>query len=67
MVDEIIFPRLEPIKTAARLSGLAVYRVRELCRTGRVACVMCGAKTLVNLDSLAGYLAAGDGPARREG
>lgn len=61
MVDNsVFFPQMAPVKEAAQRSGLAVYRVRQLCSSGRVVSVRCGKKVLVNLTSLAAYLNEGD-------
>lgn len=39
---------------------LAVYRVRQLCQSGRIKSIRCGRRILVNMDSLAAYLNEGD-------
>ena len=62
MNSSVSFPHMAPIKQAAAVSGLAVYRIRELCRAGKVAHVQCGRRILVNLDKLAEYMATGDAP-----
>lgn len=62
MGEAVIFPRMGTIKEAADASGLAVYRVRQLVASGRIRYVKAGRRILVNLDSLARYLNAGDQP-----
>lgn len=45
------------IKQAASLvQGLTEYRVRELCRTGELPCIMAGKKYLLNKDILYKFL-----------
>ena len=45
------------IKQAASLvQGLTEYRVRELCRTGELPCIMAGKKYLINKDTLYKFL-----------
>ena len=45
------------IKEAAALEdGLTEYRVRELCKTGKLPCFMAGKKYLINKDILYKYL-----------
>lgn len=60
MGEAIIFPRMGTIKEAADASGLAVYRVRRLVSSGKIRYIRAGRRILVNLDSLARYLNAGD-------
>ena len=62
MGEVILFPHMGTIKEAADASGLAVYRVRRLVASGRIRYVKAGRRILVNLDSLARYLNAGDQP-----
>ena len=54
------FPTMSSITNAAKASGLAVYRVRQLCKEGRIKFICCGSRTLVNMESLAAYLNEGD-------
>lgn len=54
------FPTMSSITNAAKASGLAVYRIRRLCQSGRIKSIRCGRRTLVNMDSLAAYLNDGD-------
>ena len=56
------FPRMATIPQAATESGVAVYRVRQLCKSGQVRSVQCGRKTLVNLTSLAAWMDGGEPP-----
>lgn len=45
------------IKEAAELvQGLTEFRVRELCRTGALPCIMAGKKYLINKDILYKFL-----------
>lgn len=62
MGEAVMFPHMGTIKEAAEASGLAVYRVRRLVASGRIRYVKAGRRILVNLDSLARYLNAGDQP-----
>lgn len=56
------FPRMATIPQAAAESGVPVYRVRQLCKSGQVRSVQCGRKTLVNLTSLAAWMDGGEPP-----
>ena len=56
------FPRMATIPQAATESGVPVYRVRQLCKSGQVRSVHCGRKTLVNLTSLAAWMDGGEPP-----
>lgn len=62
MGKAVIFPHMGTIKEAADASGLTVYRVRRLVASGRIRYIKAGRRILVNLDSLARYLNAGDQP-----
>lgn len=62
MGEAVLFPHMGTIKEAADASGLAPYRVRCLVASGRIRYVKAGRRILVNLDSLARYLNAGDQP-----
>lgn len=55
-MNVIDFPVMGTIRQAHAQSGLPVYRIRELCRSGQVRSVQCGRKTLVNLCSLAAWM-----------
>ena len=55
-VNTIDFPVMTTIRQAHVQSGLPVYRIRELCKSGQVRSVQCGRKTLVNLCSLAAWM-----------
>ena len=45
------------IKEAAKLvQGLTEYRVRELCKSGELPCIMAGKKYLINKDTLYKFL-----------
>lgn len=39
------FPTMSSITNAAKASGLAVYRVRQLCKEGRIKFICCGRRT----------------------
>ena len=56
------FPRMASIPQAADESGVPAYRIRQLCKMGQVRSVQCGRKTLVNLSSLAAWMAGGEPP-----
>ena len=43
-------------EAAALVDGLTEYRVRELCKTGKLPCFMAGKKYLINKDILYKYL-----------
>lgn len=62
MGEAVIFPHMGTIKEAADASGLTAYRVRCLVASGRIRYIKAGRRILVNLDSLARYLNAGDQP-----
>lgn len=62
MGEAVRFPHMGTIKEAADASGLAVYRVRKLVSSGQVRYIKAGRRILVNLDSLAHYMNAGDQP-----
>lgn len=61
--EAIVFPTMVTIKEAAKASGLAVYRVRQFCKEGKVKHIHCGRRILIQLQSLRDYLEAGDPPA----
>lgn len=56
MKETIEFPAMATVRDAAAKSGLAVYRIRQLCKSGAVGSISCGNKILVNLGSLAAYM-----------
>lgn len=60
MNDVIRFPKMATIKEAAQQTGLSAYFIRQLCRAGHVRYVVAGHRWLINADSLAAYLDAGD-------
>ena len=43
-------------EAAALVQGLTEFRIRELCRTGELPCIMAGKKYLINKDTLYKYL-----------
>lgn len=61
--EPVVLPTMVTIKEAAKASGLAVYRVRQLCKEGKVKHIHCGRRILIQLQSLRDYLEAGDPPA----
>ncbi len=45
------------IKEAARLvDGLSEYRIRMMCKSGQIPCIMAGKKYLINKDKLFEFL-----------
>jgi excisionase family DNA binding protein len=49
--------RLLTIRQAARLiDGLTEYRIRQLCASGKLPCLMSGNKRLINEQTLIGYV-----------
>ena len=67
MSNNVYFPHMGTVKEAADASGLAVSRIRKLVAAGTVRSVRAGRRILVNLDSLARYLEAGDPPEPKTG
>ncbi len=53
-------PVMARIKKASELSGITEYRLRQLCKEGKIVCVRCGNRFLINMDRLADYLNTGD-------
>lgn len=62
MMVTVEFPIMATITQAAAESGVPAYRIRQLCKSGRVRSVQCGRKTLVNLSSLAAWMDGGEPP-----
>ena len=62
MENVILYPRMAGVKEAAKLYDVSPYYIRNLARTGKIRFVVAGHRWLINLDSLAKYLAAGDPP-----
>lgn len=56
------FPRMGTIAQAAAESGIPAYRIRQLCKAGKVRSVRCGRKILVNLPSLAAWMDGSEPP-----
>ena len=54
------FPRMGTVAQAAAESGIPAYRIRQLCKAGKVRSVRCGRKILVNLLSLAVWMDGGE-------
>lgn len=50
------FPSMATIAQAAAESGIPAYRIRQLCKAGKVRSVRCGRKVLVNMPSLAAWM-----------
>lgn len=59
-------PRMETIKQASKIIGLAEYHVRQLVKQSKVKFVRTGKKYLINLDSLIEYLNKGETQAETE-
>lgn len=51
-------PRMRTIAETAEITGVAVYRIRVLCKTGQICALQCGNRWLVNLDKFIEYLNA---------
>lgn len=50
-------PTLLTIKEAATLiDGLTEFRIRQLCKSGELPCIMAGKKYLINKDILYKYI-----------
>lgn len=47
--ETIIFPTMVTVKEAAKASGLAVFRIRQLCKEGKVKHINCGRRILIQL------------------
>lgn len=62
MDNSVRFPHMGTVQEAAEASGLAKSHIRRLLADGTVRGVRAGRRILVNLDSLARYLDAGDPP-----
>lgn len=62
MNNSVYFPHMGTVREAAKVSGLAQCHIRKLLAEGTVRSVRAGRRILVNLDSLAKYLDAGDPP-----
>ena len=67
MKELVVFPHMEKVDEAARLSGLSKYEIRRLVATGTVRSVRSGKRILVNLDSLAQYMTIGTPPPAANG
>lgn len=61
-MSTVDFPRMGTILEASVASGIAAYRIRQLCKTGAVRSVQCGRKTLVNLASLSQWMQGDEMP-----
>lgn len=57
---EKIFPQMETINEASKISGLAKYRIRQIVLENKVKYVKAGKKYLINVDSLIEYLNKGE-------
>lgn len=55
---QITPPRMRTILETAKITGVPVYRIRVLCKTGKISALQCGSKWLVNLDKFIEYLNA---------
>ncbi len=54
-------PVMVRIKQASEMSGITEYRLRQLCKEGKIVCMHCGNRFLINIDRLIDYLNTGDG------
>ena len=52
--------RMRTIKAASSETGLPYYVIRNLCLQKKIAYIKSGNKYYVNMDSLEGYLEAGE-------
>ncbi len=57
-MSQIIPPRMRTILETAEITGIPVYRIRVLCKTGKISALQCGNKWLINLDKFIEYLNA---------
>ena len=55
-MTEMKIPRMEPIKTASRESGISYDRIRKLCLAGKIVFIRSGNKYLINMDRFIDYL-----------
>lgn len=55
-MTEMKIPRMEPIKTASRESGISYDRIRKLCLAGEIVFIRSGNKYLINMDRFIDYL-----------
>ena len=55
-----IFPQMETINEASKISGLAKYRIRQMVLQNKVKYVRAGKKYLINIESLIEYLNQGE-------
>ena len=60
MDERIKAPRMRTITEAAKEVGLPVYFVRNLVKQNKIVYITAGRKSLVNVDSLIGYLNTGE-------
>ena len=51
-------PRMRTIAETAKITGIAAYRIRVMCKTGEICALQCGSRWLVNLDRFIEYLNA---------
>lgn len=54
------FPRMESVKTTAKLFGISEDAVRRMIKDGRATYVLIGRKYLINCDRLADLLNTGE-------
>lgn len=59
MDNSIQVPRMETIKTAAKISNICVHALRVMVANGDVVSVRAGRKFLVNMESLIAFLNTG--------
>lgn len=51
-------PRMRTISETAQLTGIPKFRIRTLCKEGKISALQCGCKWLINLDRFIDYLNA---------
>lgn len=60
MTEHRTIPVMLTIEKTAEMTGITKYRLRELCKSGKIVCILCGNKYLINVDRLIDYLNRGD-------
>lgn len=53
-------PHMTTVKEAAKITGLSVYRIRQMVLEGRIVHIRAGKKILINIDKLIDHLNTGD-------
>ena len=52
-------PVMLSIEKASELTGITKYRLREMCKSKKIVCILCGNKYLINLNKLIDFLNRG--------